>query len=150
MKIFVSIVSYRDPLLHQTLRNMMETQSAITQVTYGIFEQTEFAESLEAKYPDLAQNKNVRYKRIDPKYSDGVGWARHLNSLQVDDEEFYYQVDSHTLFDKNWDRYLINDFKLGMEQHKTDRIIIDANCGTFRMLEDGTHYSQGRILVFPR
>lgn len=57
MKIFVSIVSYRDPLLHQTLRNMMEMQSAISQVTYGIFEQTELSESLEAKHPDLAQNK---------------------------------------------------------------------------------------------
>jgi len=138
MKIFVSIVSYRDPLLHQTIRNMMEMQSQLTKVTYGIFEQTDYPDSLEAKHPDLAQNKNVRYKRIDAKHSDGVGWGRHINSIQVTDEEFYYQVDSHMLFDKNWDRYLISDFKLGMQQHQTDRIIIDANCGSFRMQDDGT------------
>ena len=59
MKIFVSIVSYRDPLLHQTLRNMMEMQSQLTKITYGIFEQTDYADSLEAKYPDLAQNRWV-------------------------------------------------------------------------------------------
>ncbi len=61
MKIFVSIVSYRDPLLHQTIRNMMEMQSQLTNVTYGIFEQTDYPESLEAKYPDLAQNKNFSF-----------------------------------------------------------------------------------------
>jgi Glycosyltransferase (GlcNAc) len=137
MKIFVSICSYRDPQLRYTLESLIENQSQLTKVTYGIFEQTCYEDSLQAQYPDLINKPNIRYKRIDPEFSDGVGWARHINSLQVDDEEFYYQVDSHMLFDKNWDRYLINDFKLGMQTHGTDKIIINANCGCYDIDEFG-------------
>ena len=137
MKIFVSICSYRDPQLHYTLESLIENQSQLTKVVYGIFEQTRYEESLQANYPHLIDKPNVRYKRIDPEFSDGVGWARHLNSLQLDDEEFYYQVDSHMLFDKNWDRHLINDFKLAMETHHTDKIIINANCGCYNIDEFG-------------
>ena len=137
MKIFVSICSYRDPLLHYTLESLIENQSQLTKVVYGVFEQTRYHESLQANFPNLINKPNIRYKRIDPEFSDGVGWARHINSLQVDDEEFYYQVDSHMLFDKHWDRELIKDFKLGMETHGTDKIIINANCGCFNMDEFG-------------
>lgn len=137
MKIFVSIVSYRDPLLHHTLKSLMENKSEICDVVYGIFEQTAKEDSLETKYPELTKHPDVRYKRIDPEHSDGVCWARHVNSLQLLDEEFYYQIDSHMLFDKNWDRHLIQNFKLGMMKHQTDKIIITANCGTFRLNEAG-------------
>lgn len=137
MKIFVSIVSYRDPLLHYTMESIMQNQSQITDVTYAVFEQTVYDDSLEAKYPELLKNDNVIYKRIDPQYSDGVGWARHLNSLQLTDEDFYYQIDSHMLFRKNWDRYLINDYKRGLVKYNDEKIIITSSCGNYVLDENG-------------
>jgi Glycosyltransferase (GlcNAc) len=59
MKIFVSIVSYRDPLLHYTLKSLMENKSEITDVVYGIFEQTATEDSLAVKYPELANHPDV-------------------------------------------------------------------------------------------
>lgn len=137
MKIFVSICSYRDPLLHHTLKSLMENKSELGDVVYGVFEQTSKEDSLEVKYPELAKHASVRYKRIDPEYSDGVCWARYINSLQLLDEEFYYQVDSHMVFDKNWDRHLLNNYKMAARKHQTERIVITANCGTFRLDDDG-------------
>lgn len=137
MRIFVSICSYRDPLLHHTLKSLMENKSELGDVVYGVFEQTCKEDSLETKYPELAKHPSVRYKRIDPEYSDGVCWARYINSLQLFDEEFYYQIDSHMVFDKNWDRHLISNYKLAAVKHQTDRVIITANCGTFRLSEEG-------------
>lgn len=137
MKIFVSIVSYRDPLLRLTLESLIENKSRRHEATYSILEQTALEESLEALHPELVSRPDVVYKRIDPIYSDGVGWARAVNAMNLRDEDLYYQIDSHMLFDPNWDRMLVEDYKLGVEQADTDRVIITGSCKVFGLDEHG-------------
>ena len=138
-KIFVSVVSYRDPLLEQTIRNLFDTKSKDTYVVVGVFEQIVEEDSLEVKAPDLLERPDVRYKRADPKYTMGVGWARYNNALQIKDEDYFYQIDSHMLFDENWDLKLIQDFKLASSMHNnTNKIIISTACKNFEINEDGT------------
>jgi hypothetical protein len=143
MKIFVSICSYRDPLLVYTLKALMQTKSAITEVVYGIFEQNEKENSLETLFPELVSRSDVKYKRIDPQYSEGVGWARNINSLQLTDEDFYYQIDSHMVFDKNWDRDLINDYKEGCRAVESNKVIISSNCKNFDMVDGNVVLEHG-------
>ena len=135
MKIFVSICSYRDPLLVFTLKSLMQSKTQLTEVVYGVFEQAEKEMSLEVLHPELVNRSDVRYKRIDPQYSEGVGWARNLNSLQMTDEDFYYQIDSHTIFDEGWDRQLIGDYKEGCKIGETNKVIISSNCKNFDMVD---------------
>ena len=135
MKIFVSIVSYRDPLLKNTVVSLLENKSGRHDITIGIFEQTAKENSL-LSITDFDFN-NIKYKRIDPEYSEGVCWARHINGLQVEDEELFYQVDSHMLFEKNCDRNMVNDWKRGRDINGHDRIIITANCKGFELDEVG-------------
>lgn len=137
MKIFISICSYRDPLLVHTLKSLIQGKTEITEVTYGIFEQIEKENSLEILYPELVARPDVKYKRIEPQFSEGVGWARYINALQMTDEDFYYQIDSHIIFDIGWDRLLINDFKEGALLTGTNKIIISSNCKNFTVDEDG-------------
>lgn len=131
MKIFVSVVSYRDPLLHYTIKSLLENKSERNNVTIGILEQTAFDDSLENKHKEIIEDQCIRYKRIDPQYSEGVGWARHVNSLQLEDEDFYYQIDSHMLFDKHWDRNLIKNYKMGVSKTQSSKVIITSNCKNF-------------------
>lgn len=135
MKIFVSICSYRDPLLVHTLKSLIDRKSELTEVTYGVFEQVEKEKSLEVLHPELLTRTDVKYKRIDPQFSEGVGWARNINALQLTDEDFYYQIDSHMVFDHNWDRNLINDYKEASAKERTNRIIISDNCKNFVMVD---------------
>jgi hypothetical protein len=135
--IFVSVVSYRDPLLSLTVNNLLDQKSDKNEVTVGILEQTRYEDSLEVKDPNFIRRKEVRYKRIDPQYTEGVGWARHINSLQLRDEEFFYQIDSHMLFDKDWDCSLISDWQLGRKKHDSDRVIISGSCKGFDLDKDG-------------
>lgn len=137
MKIFVSIVSYRDPLLAKTIENVLAQASSRHQITVGVFEQTAIEESLVSVAPNLAEDPRVRYKRIDPIYSEGVGWARAINAMQIDDEDFIYQIDSHMMFDKDWDRYLINDWRKAKAKAGTDKIIITGSCFTYELDQDG-------------
>jgi hypothetical protein len=117
--------------------NLVGTKSGLCNVTVGVFEQTKFEESLEAHHPELLQYPWIRYKRIDPEYSDGVGWARHINSLQLTNEDFYYQIDSHAVFDINWDRELIKDYQLAAQKYNNNKIVITTNCKNYFLNEQG-------------
>ena len=132
--IFVSVVSYRDPLLMETVKSVFEQKSGMFDIVVGIFEQTAKEDSLPIKYPEFFDKykNDIRYKRIDPEYPDGVGWARAVNALQILNEDFYYQIDSHEVFDANWDRELVKDYNLGVEKFGTDKVIITAGCKIFR------------------
>lgn len=147
--IFVSVVSYRDPLLMETVKSVFEEKSGMFNIIVGIFEQITKEDSLPEKYPDFyAKHKNnIRYKRIDPEYPDGVGWARAINALQILNEDFYYQIDSHMVFDKNWDRELVKDYNRGVEKFGTDKVIIAASCKIFRLGENNEiiKEKQGKI-----
>jgi hypothetical protein len=143
MRIFVSIVSYRDDLLADTILNLIGTKSGLSQITIGVFEQTKYEDSLAAKHPELVQMPWIRYKRIDPEYSAGVGWARHINSLQMTDEDYYYQIDSHAQFDVNWDRELLKDYKLAVEKYRNDRIVVTTNCKNYFLNEEGRPVKEG-------
>lgn len=127
-KIFVNVCSFRDPLLSKTIESLLETESGRNKITYGIFEQTKLEESLMTVAPHLVKHPQVRYKRIDPEYSEGVVWARGINALQITDEQFQYQIDSHMLFDKAWDNYLIFDYNQAKAIENTEKIIL--TCGT--------------------
>jgi hypothetical protein len=137
MKIFVSICSYRDPLLHYTLESLIENKSDRHEAMYSILEQVVYKDSLEKLYPELVAREDVIYKRIDPQYSDGVGWARKINSFNVRDEDFFYQIDSHMLFDPNWDRYLVEDYKRGVKKSGSKKVIIDGATKTYTLDENG-------------
>jgi len=153
MKIFVSICSYRDPLLHYTLESLIENKSDRHQATYSILEQVVYKDSLEKLYPDLVAREDVIYKRIDPQFSDGVGWARMVNGLNVRDEDFFYQIDSHMLFDPNWDRFLVEDYKKGVKKSGSKKVIIDGATKTYTLDESGVpikHIEAGGITTYAK
>jgi hypothetical protein len=152
--IFVSVVSYRDSLLNQTVVDLLDKQSGLNDITVGIFEQTIRENSLEVINPELIKQKNIRYKRIDPEYAAGVGWARHINALQIKNEEFFFQIDSHMLFDKGWDVSLIEDWNLGKEKHNDNKTIISTSCKGYDFDENGNiihvHYDAPPITAVMR
>lgn len=143
MRIIVSICSYRDPLLPHTIKSMLQTASGRHEITYAIFEQTELKDSLEYNEDLLVRRTDVIYKRIDPQYSDGCVWARHINTLNVtEDYDFFYQIDSHILHDKDWDRSLVEDFKRARDIAGTNKIIITGSCKGFTI-----EHKDGEILT---
>ena len=137
MKIFVSIISLRDPLLEKTLESLIHNKSSRHQATYCIFEQTRIEDALVTIRPDLVNRDDVLYTRIDPEYARGVGWPRYLNTLEITDEDFFFQIDSHMLFDKNWDRIQIENYKEVARLTRTKKVVITSGCKNFNINEDG-------------
>lgn len=103
-KIFVSIASYRDPELENTVRSVIETADNPGDITCGICVQNDPGdpESWGIR-PDFPYIERCRIIRIPASEARGPTWARYLVSQLWDSEEFYMQIDSHTRFELHWD-----------------------------------------------
>jgi hypothetical protein len=103
MTIFISLASYCDGLLEQTVRNALEKAKHPSRLRFGIVEQNFYERRL--KYDDI--KSQVRYVGIDIKDARGACWARSLAMSLYSGETWFLQVDAHTVFDQDWDESLL-------------------------------------------
>ena len=106
--IFISIAGYRDPLLKKTLEDAMAQARHPDRLVFGVVDQSYDREFI--NIDQLAFNKQVRYLRIDPHMTRGCCFARNLSQSLWAGEQLYFQCDSHTLFDKDWDAIFEAEF----------------------------------------
>lgn len=106
MGIFVSIASYRDPDLINTVRNCYEQAYDKDGLFFCIVSQADYEE-----HPDLSfiPESQVRYICVPWQKSLGACWAREIASRRID-KEYFLQIDSHSRFVDNWDKIVIEKY----------------------------------------
>lgn len=105
MKICVSIASYRDPFLTDTIESCYSQADRPDHIFTAVLDQSLLHEKI--NLDNLSVKNQIRYLHISPDYARGVGFARHICQTFLQDEDFYLQIDAHTLFDQHWDTMLI-------------------------------------------
>jgi len=120
MTIFISIASYRDPLLKFTLLEAYNNAANKDSIVFGVVEQQIKEEALDLN--SIPFQKQIRYVRIEPEQSRGCCWARSLIQSLYRDETYYFQIDSHTAFDENWDTTLITHLE-NLRRYHTKPVI---------------------------
>jgi len=104
-KIFISIASYRDPLLKQTVESLIEKCQDVSQIRIVICEQNS-KDDVDFIYSPFSMTK-IEIIKIPHTEARGPCWARYLIQQKFEGEEFYLQIDSHTKFIcENWDTKL--------------------------------------------
>jgi Glycosyltransferase (GlcNAc) len=105
VSIFISIASYRDPLLGFTLASAYDNAAHPEHLYFAVVDQN----TVDASYPVPVHipSEQVRYLKIEASQSRGCCWARSLAMSLYRDEDYYLQIDSHTMFAKNWDETLM-------------------------------------------
>jgi putative ubiquitin-RnfH superfamily antitoxin RatB of RatAB toxin-antitoxin module len=104
--IFVSIASYRDSQLTDTIDSLLENQSGNNNIVIGVCMQDTLEKYNEFKYKN---HPNVTTLFVPYTESIGVGWARHKVQQEIyTNEDYFLQIDSHSRACKNWDEILIN------------------------------------------
>ena len=84
--------------------------SAMTKAKYpkdlrfGVVEQQYMEKRLRQEIVKFPQ---VRYIGIDVREARGACWARSLAMTLYNDEDYFLQVDAHTVFEQDWDETLI-------------------------------------------
>jgi hypothetical protein len=111
-QIFVSIASYRDPEILRTVTNLINNSKYPKNIWIHIYEQNGTNDKSVSGLPQLLLDKsNVILETVPYENAMGPNWARYLIQKKWDNEEYYLQIDSHTMFDKNWDTRLIKMLK---------------------------------------
>ena len=108
--IFVSIASYRDPRCPESLRTMMNGAEDPTKVFVGIVQQNkeEDLDCLEAYCILMTSEKknclreNISVIRMNANTTRGVVVIRQMVSTLYDGEEFFMQIDAHSVFMDGW------------------------------------------------
>ena len=104
--VFVSVVSYCDPLLAFTLQSAYSQASDPSRVHFGVVEQA-LPEARLHLAAEWAQ-RQVRWLRVPALDARGPCWARALAMTLYEGEQWFFQVDSHTWFEPGWDQRLID------------------------------------------
>ena len=118
--IFVSIASFRDKELIKTVNSCLAKAKHPDNIRIGICWQYDEDEDLTA-FDNLIQveSHKVYWKDVE----GSVCWARHLIQDKLfRNEEYYLQIDSHTLFAQDWDELLLEMYK----SLPTDKAVISV------------------------
>lgn len=104
--IFVSIASYCDPLLEFTLLSALSQASRPERLRFGVVDQSREPHRL--RHAPDAMRARVRYVQMDPLDARGPCWARAIAMSFHQGEDWFLQIDSHTLFAAGWDETLVH------------------------------------------
>lgn len=100
-KIFISIASYRDNELENTIRSLYKNARYPGRLIFGICLQdtNEYIKEFRYRYC------GPQFKIISVNYEEGKGccWARQLVQTLKEDETYYLQIDAHHRFVQDWD-----------------------------------------------
>jgi hypothetical protein len=104
--IFIGVGAYNEPYIKLMIDNCLENAEFPDRVRFGLWLHNNDDAEL-----DLSSYKNVKSAKLNYESLLGVPPAR-LNALGLyDDEDYYFQVDGHMLFEKHWDTKIIEKFE---------------------------------------
>jgi hypothetical protein len=130
--IFINLASYRDSECHKTIKSLIYNCTNWKNLRIVICEQNSeedipFNYNLDPIYKNIIQVIRMSYKN-----ARGPTLARFLIQQRYSGEEYYMQIDSHTLFEKNWDYKLINTIKNLPPKSCLTQYLPDYEIGSFK------------------
>lgn len=121
--VFVALASFRDRECPRTLESAFRNAANASRIFIGIVQQTsekEFNAPFDLDCLDVycervgeanCRRDQVRVSRQRAEDSEGVCVTRYDSQQLLGEETFFLQVDSHTLFAREWDSRLIDNWK---------------------------------------
>ena len=110
-KIYVSIASYKDKELIDTIYSLLRRAKNPKRIFVSIFSQDEVHPKLENIF-NLFEVEDFYYEKVHFSEAKGVGYARLKTQEKLSlDFKYYMQIDSHTRFIQDWDEMLILEYK---------------------------------------
>ena len=135
MSIFISIASYKDPLLVSTIFSAYNNAENKNDLIFSICDQSDNG----IRVNEIAFSDQIHYDHVDPVFAKGPCWARHRAQSFFNEEDFFLQVDSHTLFAPEWDSIFIEQLeKISANQENDEyfkKPIITSYPRSFKVLD---------------
>jgi len=128
MKIFISIASYQDPMLLETIASAYLNASSPENLIFGILDQSD--DPIDIK--KIKFKGQIIFEHVEPSIAKGPCWARRRIQDFMTSEDYYLQIDSHTLFQKDWDHLLLSYFN-GIKLEIKENFVITGYPRSFKI-----------------
>jgi glycosyltransferase involved in cell wall biosynthesis len=136
MSIFISVASYRDPDLLNTVKSLFNNADRPQDLVFGIVNQDQ-----RGKHEDFSWlGDQTRVHNMHYKDARGAGYARKIAMELYDGEDFFFQVDSHMRFAQGWDTKLIGMYNWCVNDADTNKVILSQFTAPFIVGSDGKDY----------
>lgn len=132
-KIFVGIASFCDPMLTFTIQSALETARHPDRLAFGVVDQNHA--NVETYLPQGAWR--IACLNINPYQSRGACWARSLAMSLYSGEDYFFQVDSHSLFEHDWDVMMIDALERISSTTDNPKIILSTRPFAFEFNANG-------------
>lgn len=134
--IYVPICSMDDLELIPTIKSIFKNSSKNTIVNVGLRLISDDDNFISYVKEYVRNNGHIKFKfdKIDKTNARsllGIGRGRHEAMSFYNNEDYILQIDSHSLFAKNWDIKLINAYRDAKKYTGLDKIIITAYAGYY-------------------
>jgi hypothetical protein len=104
--ILISIASYRDPDLENTVRSAYYNADYRDRIFFSIVSQADGYEHPNLSFIPKSQIRYIKYHFTESK---GACWAREIASRDID-SDYFLQIDSHSRFIDGWDKVVVENY----------------------------------------
>lgn len=125
--IFVTMASCEEYFLEQTIKSAILMANKPDRIFFGVFNNILTKEHSLLDNDFFTNNSNIFYAEIVTPSPMGTGFGRmNASLLSTRQHDYVLQIDAHTVFTKDWDLKLIENFEKIVEDTKTDRLVLTA------------------------
>jgi hypothetical protein len=106
-KIFIAMPALYEEFIYDTVESAFLNADAPENLSFGIFSQHEKTFDYDFK----TFSNRINFVQSDVKNVLGLGISRlNASALRQYDENFYFQIDAHTMFKKGWDSIILKEY----------------------------------------
>jgi hypothetical protein len=144
--IFITIAACGEFFLEQTIRSAISLASNPNRISFGVFNNildknlvsywdVSRDKSFKSKEefsmlsnPFFTNNEQIVYAELTTSVPMGVGHGRFNAALLSSEEsyDYFFQIDSHTIFSNDWDKIIIENYNKVKQEEEVDSIILSC------------------------
>jgi hypothetical protein len=125
--IFVTIAACQEYFIEHTIKSAMDLAAYPDRIHFGVFNNILDKEKTLMDKEFFNNTPNIMYVELLSNVPMGVGFGRmNASLLSTQYHDYVLQIDSHTVFTKDWDLRLIENFSSISKEIKSDKIVLTA------------------------
>lgn len=127
-EIYLAIPDIGDSELRVTIENLFDTADRPDAIHVGVCHSIPLKDPrvINKIYNEYSSYKNIKHHFINSYRSTGVSFGRKGAAINYSGEDFYMQVDSHTMFKENWDAVCLEYYLESENKFNTNKVILSA------------------------
>jgi hypothetical protein len=125
--IFVTIAACQEYFIEHTIKSAMSLSAYPDRIHFGVFNNILDKEKTLIDKDFFTNNPNILYVELLSNVPMGVGFGRmNASLLSTQKHDYVLQIDSHTVFTKDWDLRLIENFTNISKEIESEKIVLTA------------------------